>query len=208
MHKTINQNIMKHLILALGLAIGLSGIAHAQFYSSETVYCYEYDYTSNDGIKSKKSNQRYYFVNFQNNMMGFTRDTPTNVRKNLMSSISYYDDKARNDLATRYSDWKSNPNSHQSSVFLPTKKSIYQYNDSYSTSYKYTYTLKSKYIQNHSGFGYDYNTWGPESWKDECYTFSIDRSEMIIWKTDDSNNRDYYKKVDVSDIRPNTDFLY
>lgn len=183
---------MKHLILALGLAIGLSGIAHAQFYSSETVYCYEYDYTSNDGIRSKKSDQRYYFVNFQNNMMGFTTDAPTNVRKNLMSSISYYDDKARNDLATKYSDWKKAPTPFSYAV-------IYLYYEAYSTYNKYTYQR----LQRSSGFGGTAEYWGPD-----CYTFSIDRSEMIIWKTSDPNNRDYYKKVDVSDIRPNTDFLY
>ena len=49
--------------------------------------------------------------------------------------------------------------------------------------------------------------WGKLNWQTECYSFSRDRSELIIWTTSDSENRDYYKLVDVESLKPNTDFL-
>lgn len=37
--------------------------------------------------------------------------------------------------------------------------------------------------------------------------FFKDRQELIIWSTSDSENRDYYKLVDVNSLKPNMDFL-
>lgn len=59
-------------ILFLVMAICFASGVKAQFYSSESVYCYQYVKTINDGIASKLSRTMFYFVNFQNDMMGYT----------------------------------------------------------------------------------------------------------------------------------------
>lgn len=62
-----------HLFILLSVVFFLYPIcANAQFASSETVYCYVYDYSDNDGIKSRiGASKEVYFVNFQNSMLGF-----------------------------------------------------------------------------------------------------------------------------------------
>lgn len=50
--------------------------------------------------------------------------------------------------------------------------------------------------------------WGKLRWQSRCWTFSNDKSELIVWSTSNSGNRDYYKRISVSDLKPNTDFLY
>ena len=184
----------------------------AQFASSETVYCYKYDHTSNDGIKSKKSNQSYYWVNFQNGMMGFKTDNyMKNIRQHLLENPSYYEDAARNNLANNYSRWESSP------AGLPTLGParatvyIYKYNPQYSTSSKETYRRLSKSACSTGSIWDTYgsgNYWSDESWGTTCYSFSTDHSEMIIWSTDNPEKRDYYRRIDESELKPNTDFLY
>lgn len=198
-----------------GLVLLLFGVVTdvcAQFSSSEAVYCYKYDYTSNDGIKSKKSSTTYYFVNFQNDMMGYTTasDIKT-IRQKMLEDASYYEDAARNNLANNYSRWKSSPSGLPTIGPARASVSIYQYNDQYSTYSRYTYRRTTKWACNTGNiwdtFGQG-NYWAKPSWGSSCYSFSSDRSEMIIWSTSDSENRDYYKRINMSDLKPNTDFLY
>lgn len=194
------------------LLFGFVANAFAQFSSSETVYCYKYDYTSNDGIKSRKSSTSYYFVNFQNNMMGYTNASDINyIRQRILENPSYYEDAARNDLAYNYSRWKSSPSGLPTMGPARASTSIYQYNAQYSTSSRYTYRQIVKWACSSGNiwdsFGQG-NYWDKPSWSGLCYSFSTDLSEMIIWSTSDPENRDYYKRINMSELKPNTDFLY
>ena len=89
--------------LLLGLAICLASGVRAQFYSSERVYCYQYVKTINDGISSKLSKTMFYFVNFQNDMMGWiTENSLKRLRQNLLENPDYYTNRTINDLASSY----------------------------------------------------------------------------------------------------------
>lgn len=179
-------------------------IANAQFYSSETVYIYKYDHTENDGIKSKKGTEYYIWVNFQNDMMGQIMESDiSRIRRNMLDNPSYYDDKARNDLASHYNEYKSRPSffgSALASVWL------WKYCDDLSTGSKTTYRQMSANAKS------DWNTstawWGELKWQNRCFTFSNDKSELIEWNMNNSEKRDYYKRISASDLKPNTDFLY
>ena len=187
----------------------LTNAVKAQFVSSERVYCYQYVETINDGIKSKLSKTQFYFVNFQNDMMGYTTASSLKtVRQNLLEDPDYYSDGAINDLAQKYNKWKTQPELFGSAYNSVT---LIMHCPDYSTSSKYTYRTRTAHAQGHfqpGMFGGGYATWGPLSWGSRCYTFCLDRSEMIIWSTSDSENRDYYKLIDVNTLKPNTDFLY
>lgn len=188
------------------MLLGVVAEASAQFSNSETVYCYKYDYTNNDGIKSKNnSSATYYFVNFQNNMMGYiTASDIKYIRQKMLESPSYYEDTARNNLASRYSRWKSSPSFYGSMIAPPAI--IFRYYDGYSSSSKYTYREFRKSVA--SNIMAQTAWWSDPSWGTSCYSFSTDKSEMIVWSTSDSENRDYYKRINMSDLKPNTDFLY
>ena len=184
----------------------------AQFYSSETVYCYKYKYTNNDGIKSKKTTTNYYWVNFQNEMMGYTSSSDMKrIRQNLVENPSYYEDAARNSLANSYANWKKSPAGLPTMGPAQATVQIIKYNSQYSTGTKYTYRYMRKYARNSGNIWDTYgssNYWSDPVWLTKCYTFSTNRSEMIIWSTDDPENRDYYEKIDAEDLQPNVDFLY
>lgn len=201
---------MKQLFLFLAMVLSLS--CHAQFTSSEQVYCYVYDYTINDGIKSKKNSTTYYFVNFQNDMMGYvTASGLKNIKQRLMEDPDYYNNAAINNLANSYSRWKRSPAGEPTMGPAQATAQIIKFNSQYSTGSKYTYQYIKKYAQNSGNIWDTYgsqNYWSDPKWQSNCYTFSRDRSEMIVWSTSDSENRDYYKKVDISNLIPNTDFLY
>ena len=100
---------------------------------------------------------------------------------------------------------------------------MYAYNESTSTSSYYTYRYKSigTHIENRwssdpllspmvNPFATQMPTrvWSNWEWGEECFSFSKDKNTMIIWKTSDSENRRYYKRSSVSDLKPNTSFLY
>lgn len=192
--------------ISLLLVLITSISACAQFSSSETVYCYKYEYTNNDGIKSKKSSmsESYYFVNFQNDMMGYTSDNGLKrIRQRMLEDPSYYENAAINDLAYNYSKWKTQP-SFVGSYFA--RASILKYNAEFSTYSKYTYRSLIKSAQ--SNIMAQQAWWGEPYWGSGCYTFSTDKSQLIIWSTSDPDNRDYYKRINVSELTPNTDFLY
>ena len=87
-------------LLFLVMAICLASGVKAQFYSSESVYCYQYVKTINDGISSKLNRTMFYFVNFQNEMMGYTTASSLKyVRQKLLDNPDYYSDRAINNLA-------------------------------------------------------------------------------------------------------------
>ncbi len=203
------MKLLKLSLIVVLLSTLSVNVSFAQFYSSETVYCYKYVKTINDGISSKKSNPDYIFVNFQNNMMGFYNagSSLKEIRQKLLETPDYYEEKAINNLANAYNRWKSSPG------FTPfgtsSSVTLYKYSDQYSSSNKYTYRAYSK----NSRFSY-VNAWGqPEgewsnaSWGSKCYTFSANKEELIVWSTSDSENRQYYQRIDADALTPNTDFL-
>ena len=50
--------------------------------------------------------------------------------------------------------------------------------------------------------------WGTiKGWNDWCYSFSFDKTEMIIWRYSNPNKRDYYKLIDPESLKSNYDFL-
>lgn len=212
------ENKMNKIYGLILLLLGVVTDACAQFSSSETVYCYKYDYTSNDGIKSKNSSTTYYFVNFQNNMMGFaTARDLKQIRRQMMEDSSYWEDAARNKLADNYRGFKEGKVSYYSPLDMYSGQrvssvSILKYYPNYSTSSKYTYRWygrEGRMVAGGWGGVTPTPSWDRTEWYNgTCYSFSTDKSEMIIWSTSDSENRDYYKRINMSDLKPNTDFLY
>lgn len=169
------------------------------------------NYTDHDGIKSKKNRDLYYFVNFQKNMMGITSSGIKYIRQMLMRNPSYFEDKAREALASNYSSWNSSPAGLPTIGLARASVFIYKYNSQYSTGSKYTYRKLAKdachsgYVMDTYGSG---NYWSDEYWGADCYTFSKDRTVMIIWDIDEPEKRHYYKRIDIEELIPNTDFLY
>lgn len=194
---------IKTVFMLACMTFGFALTARAQFYSSEQVYCYQYEKTVNDGISSKRGTD-FYFVNFQRNMMGLASETNLQrVRQKLLENPEYYSELAIKDLASGYNEWKTQPAFSGSALACAC---IWLYCDEFSTSSKYTYRLQCKRAESNFNFG-PQAWWGKPYWESKCYSFSRDRSEMIIWKTSDPENRDYYKLVDVNSLKPNTDFL-
>ena len=145
-------------------------------------------------------------------MMGIsTENDEKRLRQRLVENPSYYEDAARNNLANAYSKWKSSPTGLPTLGPAQAFAMIIKYCPQYSTGSKYTYRYLRKYAL-HSGSIWDtwgsHNYWGDEHWLTSCFSFSKDKSEMIRWSTDDPENRDYYVQVNISELRPNTDFLY
>ena len=201
--------VMKKYILILFCL--LSTVSYAQFYSSETVYCYQYDYTNDDGIKSKKSSNTIYFVNFQNDMMGITSDSIERVRKKMIEDKEYYNNRAIENLASSYREWKKSPAGLPTMGPAQAMVFITKYCSDLSTSSKYTYRRCSKRACHTGNIMDPYlteNYWSKPSWGSRCWSFSRDRQEMIIWSIDDPDNRDYYKLIDASSLEANMDFLY
>ena len=198
--------VMKKYIILILFCL-LSTVSYAQFYSSETVYCYQYDYTNDDGIKSKKSSNTIYFVNFQNAMMGITSDSIEGVRKKMIEDKEYYNNCAIEDLASSYREWKKSPVGLVSRGLYRSTVSIKKYCSELSTSSKYTYRGLVKYACAADYYPWQ-NYWSNPSWDSRCWSFSSDRKEMIIWSIDDPDNRDYYKLIDASSLELNLDFLY
>jgi len=188
--------------------------ANAQFPSSETVYCYIYDYSDNDGIKSRiGADNEIYFVNFQKRMLGFASvSTMAIAQNNMLKSPNYYSEQAINHVATQYSEWKKSPygmiTMGPASAYSYVE--AYLYNSQNSTSKRYTYQSSRKYARQdmnpYTGWiGSPY--WTDPEWGTRCFSFTLDKNEMIVWKTTDPGNRTYYKRVSLSAIKPDTSFL-
>ena len=199
----------RKIFLSLVTAFFLASEVNAQFPSSENVYYYQYVKTVNDGITSKLDKPLLYVVNFQNNMMGYVVEKNIKqARQRILENPDYYKDRAIEDLADSYNRYKSGP-PYGTATMGPAQGfvQLIKYCESYSTGSKYTYRLMHANAVNASG-GIMYSpTWGKLNWRSRCWSFSHDRSEMIIWSTDDTENRDYYKLINASSLKPNTDFL-
>lgn len=201
--------------LLLVTAICLASGVKAQFYSSDQVYCYEYQYTTEDGIKSEGSVGRIVFVNFQNNMAGIVFTTKSEVAS---KGVSYFEKEARNKLAQNNRKFNSNPaNMHE-------QADIIAYDSSNSSGSKYTYRRQTKYANmSYNGFGVSVY-WQKAFWNGDCYTFTSDRNEYVEWYVSAPQNkvnftfggspsdyttlRRYYKLIDANKLKPNVEDLW
>lgn len=196
------------LLLALCLTEG----AYAQFTSGDRVYCYEYEYTMEDGIRSQTNSNQVIFVNFQNDMLGFVYSLKSEVES---KSVGYFEKEAQNKLASNYRKWNSSPaNAYE-------QADIFSYDTSNSSSSKYTYRRYSKTANaNISPYGANVY-WTQPFWNADCYTFSSDKNTLCIWYIGTPRNRvnfnfgptnykirRYYKLIDVNNLKPNVDDLW
>lgn len=202
-------------ILLLCMTMGLASGVKAQFYSSDQVYCYEYQYTTEDGIKSENNAGRVVFVNFQNNMAGIVFTTKSEVAS---KGVSYFEKEARNKLAQNYRKFNSNPGN------MYEQADIYAYDSYNSTGSKYTYRRQTKYANmSYSGFGVSVY-WNNAFWNGDCYTFTSDRNDYVEWyvsapqnkvnfnfggsPSDYTSLRRYYKLIDANKLKPNVEDLW
>lgn len=183
----------------------------AQFSGSSEVYAYEYEYTNHDGIRSRTSQPEIIFVNFQNGIMDFVKDSRRNVERNLTSNPEYYYDKVLNSVGQTYDKWSAGPRWVQfPSQFNNGSVSAYVYNSDTSTYNTYTYRrlTKSLFMSGHSSpWGWVSELQPRESLGNTCYSFSSDRTSLIIWDVSQRGKRHYYRKVSISELKPNLDFL-
>ena len=205
---------MKRLVLVM-LTTCLVSVVKAQFYSSERVYCYEYQYTTEDGIKSQGNANQVVFVNFQNNMVGIVKTTKQEVAS---KGVSYFENEARNKLAQNNRKFNSNPaNMHE-------QADIYTYDSSNSSGSKYTYRRQTKFANmSYNAFGVSVY-WNSAFWNGDCYTFSTDKNDYVEWYLSAPSNkvqfnfggapsnyttlRRYYKLIDANSLKPNVDDLW
>lgn len=202
-------------ILFFAVAICLASSVKAQFYSSDQVYCYEYQYTSEDGIKSQGNAGHVVFVNFQNNMVGIVSTTKQEVAS---KGVSYFENEARNKLAQNNRKFNSSP------ANMYEQADIYTYDSANSSSSKYTYRRRTKYANmSYNGFGVSV-FWQQAFWNGDCYTFSSDRNDYVEWYLGSPQNkvnfsfgsapsdyttlRRYYKLIDAKKLKPNVDDLW
>jgi len=209
------------IVLLFVVLAGFTSKSNAQFSSSETVYCYQYVKTDDNGVSSKVDRFEIIFVNFQKDLMGYTT-----VRKakdaglKLQQDADFYKDKTLEHLALQWRNWNLSYSQDEiferffrnASKYGNTMHEVeaYHYNSSYSSSNKYTYQLcKKRFKTNGSYYTHPYeldeNT--IHFTNGTCYTFSSDRSQLIIWKPQNTNVRHYYKLIDSNSLKPNLDFL-
>lgn len=198
----------------LAMVICLASGVKAQFSSSDHVYCYEYQYTMEDGIKSQYADH-VIFVNFQKDMIGFVQASKEEVAS---KGVGYFEKEARNKIAENARKWNS------SAPGQFGQADIYSYDDDNSSGSKYTYRRKTKFSTTRfTGYGWS-NSWQNEFWNGDCYTFSSDRSEFVEWylskprnvlnydsgsrQSDYTKIRRYYKKIDADKLKPSVDDLF
>ena len=189
--------------LLLVVAICLASGVEAQFYDSEQVYCYEYQYTFNNDVKKDEDNPNPWieFVLFKNGCMGEFRTTKNDIREK--GETSYFEESVRKDFLSRYNKFNA------SSPAYGIPPSMFVYDSSLSKGSTYTYRDQqhnTRQLRYDSWLGIVYG-WNGTSWKTKCYSFSTDKKEMIEWWTD-SHWKNYYKLVDANAYKPNTDFLW
>lgn len=204
---------MKKFILFVVAMCTMSAMK-AQFSTSTRLYFYEFVESVDNGMKSYSKctgGSDYYFALFKNGMLGikFTNrdEIASHALKNDVNEFFYkaiiaYANFLDSEVAFSYG-------THFDFDF----PNCFKYNIRFSTGSKYTYRqIKPEYIVDQTN-SYGQPTkahWSTTKYteKDECYTFSLDRKEMIRWRASNPNKRDYYKLVDVNSLKPNTDFLY
>lgn len=183
------------IVLLFVVLAGFTSKSNAQFASSNEVYCYQYVKTVDDGVTTYNPNyakktdgpeysrcdEELYFVIFQGERMAYRECV--DVAKYRSLSVSQPDYFSFNGIKGRM-DFDINRNQVD-----------YRYNQSASTSSKYTYQ-EYAFRSNWKG------------WQNICFSFSLDKSEMIVWSPGSKTGcRFHYKRIDVNSIKPNLDFL-
>ncbi len=206
---------MKRILFCFVL-LCVSVLSFAQFSDSGVLY-YVYDYTDTDGIRSAKYepmsnyNGSGVVVIFKN---GIVEVYSTSMRK-----IAEGADDAVNSLKSQLSKKlqlmaKTQPTSLTDGVFI--SKYYPDLSTSSKTTYRSYYREVSSYVTKPDLYSmtlprevFSYKPW---VWKDLCYTFSNDQSQMIKWNYDNTTERVYYKRVTPEEMRQsvkkNLDFLY
>lgn len=193
---------MTKRIFTLAMAICLISGLKAQFSSSQEVYCYQYVKSFNDGITSKENCTTVYFFNFQKDMMGIGGGYDAkDISKALLENPNRFNEEAINDLGDRYREWK-NAAPEGGMAAYSKSISIYKYDSKYSTNSKYSYR---EYRKTSIWMGGE--AWSEPKWMNNVYSFSIDKSELIKWSTDNPGKRKYYKRIDPYTLKPKIDFL-
>lgn len=195
------------IVLLFVVLAGFTSKSNAQFASSNEVYCYQYVKTVEDGVTSYNPNyvkktkgpeysgqdEELYFVIFQGNRMAFRKvEDVAKYRSKVLTEPDYFSFNG----IKGHMDFDINRNQID-----------YRYNPAASTSSKYTY----REYQFREG-----KIWSPAEncfvngthWNYICFSFSLDKSEMIIWFPENDKGRRYhYKRIDINSIKPNLDFL-
>ena len=195
-------------ILFLVMAMCLTGVVKAQFSSSSRVYCYEFAYTDDNGMKSQTfSDEPYYFIAFNNGCMGYAKTNRSDLQNKVFNgTVRSLEENAISNAKTiekspsfGYNGWGTNES-----------QTVYKYDRNYSPGSKYTYRENLRYVVI-SGYGWGgspIKNWGVWNERERCFTFSSDRKEMIRWNTSNPGRREYFRLIDASSVKPNTDFLY
>ncbi len=200
--------------LLLVTAMCLTSIMRAQFSSSDRLYCYEFVESIDNGMKSYSSNfggsaSGCYFILFRNGYMGSYSADKNEVAGHVL----------KGDATEYYHNWVIRQNNFLDKPpvynfgFLSSFTYCYRFIKSLSTGSKYTYRqAEPQAIADQVGmFGRpEAGHWDTTNFRDceSCYTFNLDRTELIIWKANNPNKRDYYKLININSLKPNTDFLY
>ena len=169
--------------------------------SAQTVYAYLYEYTDNDGVKTKQSSYNLNgvnFVYFNGDMIGVSCVSEDYA----YDGWNEYEKKAINDINSNISESKCSPG-------YPTDTyGFYKYSSDYSTSNAKTYRWygAKAYFAGFTPYSVSPYRWGSPSWGSILWSISYDKNKLIIWFLD-KNERRYYKRITRSDLRPNTDFL-
>ncbi len=198
---------IKTWLMLVSMIFGLYQLANAQFRSSDSVFCYQYYKTVDNGVISKKEGDPYvYFFCFYGEKAGYRGGRTLDVARKLSSEPDFYSSAAINDAHRGCGSML---------VFGDIiTLSCYKIDLNLTTSTKITYRKWESGGKNHEprpdGTFYEYTV--PEGWntkpgEDWCISFSRDKSEMIQWSYSNPNKRDYYKLVDPKTLKPNLDFL-
>lgn len=166
--------------------------------SAQTVYAYLYDYTDNDGVKTKESSESVYFVYFDGDMIGIS----SVLEKNAYDKWNEYEKKAIDDINSTISKSKCSPG------YDTDTYGFYKYSSDYSTSNAKTYRWygAKAYFAGFTPYSVSPFRWGSLSWGSTLWSISYDKNKLIRWYLH-NNKRYYYKRITRSDLRPNTDFL-
>ena len=135
--------------------------------------------------------------------MGFTDAANSTL---VESNLEYYNKRALENYNNDYKKWKTNTRPRGRNSFTISR--IYKLDTSLSTSTYHTYRCleKKSLSKPFRGQAIVENYWGEPQWRESCFSFSTDKSQLIIWNTSNPSYRSYYKLVQPD--TPNIDFLY
>ncbi|MBR4919069.1 MAG: hypothetical protein IKZ56_13375 [Bacteroidales bacterium] len=181
------------IVLFFVVLAGFTSKTNAQFASSNELYCYQYEKTIEDGVMIKetpdgpKAHYDVLFVVFQDNVVGCKSEKYATTAKSKYASDPNYYKNAALSIIKNNREWEERPNEMR-------------YNASLTTESKITYT-EWNFKSCSGAFGWK------AGWSEYCYSFSRDKAEMIIWRTDKPQRRAYYKLVDPNSLKSDFDFL-